>query len=288
MKKRSLIFAFLAAAVSITSLTSCNDDATKTTEIKNYNLKDNEVSLMAYNAFLESYPNLTYDDFRFDGRVNTSSNITVFTYGSSTLSLKDGAYYCKTIIIDGKEAYSEYINNEWVKKSEYITINGEKKEIYSINQNQNGEFLYKNETTYDDKGNALSFVLSSYDNGNWVLTAKNAYTYDTAGNMLTQTSSEFKNGGWVVLSRIECTFDASGNLITDIRRSYTDGVETASKCEYTYEFKGKWKTETIIYSKYENGAWSYTQKYVYIYDENGNIFEMNTYKYQDGGWVQES
>ena len=71
-------------------------------------------------------------------------------------------------------------------------------------------------------------------------------------------------------------------------RSYTDGVETASKSEYTYEFNGNWKTETIIYSKYENGAWSYTQKYEYIYDENGDIFEMNTYKYQDGGWVKES
>lgn len=302
MKKRSLIFAFLAVAVSITSLTSCNDDATKPTiiesdnqgtdtkpsETKNYNLKDNEASLMAYNAFLESYPNLTYDDFRVDGRVNTSSNITVFTYGSSTLYLKDGAYYCKTIIIDGKEAYSEYINNEWVKKLEYITINGEKKDIYSISQNQYGEFLYKYETTYDDKGNVLSLVLSSYDNGNWVLTAKNAYTYDTAGNMLTQTSSEFKNGGWVVISRIERIFDASGNLKTDIRSSYTDGVETASKSEFAYEFNGNWKTETIIYSKYENGAWSYTKKFVNIYDENEDIFEMNTYKYQDGGWVQES
>ena len=108
MKKKSLIFAFLAAAVSITSLTSCNDDATKTTEIKNYNLKDNEASLMAYNAFSESYPNLTYNDFRVDGRVNTSSNITVFTYGSSTLSLKDGAYYCKTIIIDGGGSDDNY------------------------------------------------------------------------------------------------------------------------------------------------------------------------------------
>ena len=29
-------------------------------------------------------------------------------------------------------------------------------------------------------------------------------------------------------------------------------------------------------------------KSMYIYDENGDIFEMNTYKYQDGGWVKES
>ena len=184
--------------------------------------------------------------------------------------------------------YSDYINNEWVKILELITINGEKQDIYRISQNQYGEFLYKYETTYDDKGNVLSLVLSSYDNGNWVLTAKNAYTYDTAGNTLTQTSSEFKNGGWVVISRIERIFDASGNLITDIRTSYRDGVETASKTEFTYEFNGNWKTETIIYSQYENGAWSYTKKLVNIYDENGDIFERNTYKYQDGGWVQES
>lgn len=61
-----------------------------------------------------------------------------------------------------------YLNNEWVKIYEGKLINEEIKTIFTIKRNQDGEFNYKYEYTYDEKGNELTQAYYKYENGEWV------------------------------------------------------------------------------------------------------------------------
>lgn len=312
MKKRALILG-LIGAFSLTSLTSCEEDGTNSTittiENVNYKIEDNLASKMAYDEFLKSYPNLTYNDFRLNTTMTFSYGEKCFTYNQSTVTLKNNTYYSKSVLMDNKNTYYLVINDEWVKMLEYIIINEKENLIYSINSDgsYSGTFYSLNECIYNDLGNKISETYYDYENNSWILRREYEYTYDKEGNKLTETKIKLENGEFSF--KDERTYDKKGNTITIIGSNYeNDAWALDYKAEFTYDENDKKLTHKISY--FINNEWLFLEEYIFIngspyiiydvyldddntfkvkyeytYDDNGNMLTKVHYKYQDGDWV---
>ena len=289
-------------ANSNTSPSANASQSASSSDIENHDLLAEKV----YEEFKLSFPTATYDDFLLNSK-KTESNEIKYEYMSSYITLDlNGTFISKNIIIKDEfdndliKTYSKYINDAWVKIVESIYINGEEKEVYHLDLNSDNTFNYKEEYTYDENGNELTYTYSKYINDAWVRIAesiyingeekevyslylnsddtfnyKYEYTYDENGNRLTNTYSEYINNEWVNTSKWEYTYDENGNQLTSIYSEYIDNawVDT-KKWEYTYDENGNVLTET--YLKYIDNVWVYIYKYEYTYDENGNRL-TNTY-----------
>ena len=330
MKKRVL---FLALFGAIASLTSCGnqDTSTITTEStietttmrKDYKIEDSGVSKRVYYEVLNSYPDLTYDDFRLNGDI-WYGNSTVYKYDKLSIGIKNNEFAFKTIVIDGKEISSDYINHEWIKTSEGMYINGQYQYTYKLSLNSDGTFDFKVETTFDDAGNELVYTFSDYINNEWVIElfrnyktntrcsynlnsdgtyeAKNEYTYDDAGNELTYIFSKYINDEWTIIEFEDYEHKTKSYFHLDSNGTYE------SKDEYTYdEYGGEltWTTYnyikndwvTIKYRDYEhntsytiylNSDKTYKSKTEFTYDDNGDVLTETNYDYVDGQWVLQS
>ena len=64
--------------------------------------------------------------------------------------------------------YYKYLNNEWVKTSESISINNERKLTYYLTLKDDNSFDEKTETTYDTNGNKSTQIKHKYINNEWI------------------------------------------------------------------------------------------------------------------------
>jgi hypothetical protein len=204
---------------------------------------------------------------------------------------------------DGKELtskYSEYINDEWVKLRETKTINGESKELYSLQLNDDGTFASKHEYTYDEDGKKLTSKYSKYINDEWVTTSEDTglmsyqvtlnddntfaskvvWTYDENGNQLTWTTSKYIDNEWVVIT------DYKSFKVNTLGLVYTltlnDDNTFASKSEYTYDENGN-RLNRKEY-KYINSDWVLRGEAIYINDKS---YDILTYTFKDNNTYNE-
>ncbi len=208
------------------------------------------------------------------------------------------------------DTYSKYINDQWVKYTEYKYINNERKTVYETYSKLDGTFDRRYEYTFDDKGNQLSYMLSMYKNNSWTYSLKSEYTYDESGNQLSWISSNYIDGDWTYDFKYEFSYDNNGNELNHIVSNYENNSWTYScKYEYTYDDNGNKLTE--VYSDYLEDAWIKTRERRYInnmekttcsialnddgtfnfkneytYDESGNQLTRAYFEYKNGEWVK--
>lgn len=313
MKKRVLFLA-LFGAISIASLTSCGNQDTSTittestiettTKRKDYKIEDSGLSQMVYNEVLKSYPDLTYDDFRLNGDIQYG-DCTVYKYDKLSIGVKNNEFVFKTIVIDGKYISSNYINNEWIKTSEGMYINGQYHYTYKLSLNSDGTFNFKEEATFDDAGNELVSTVSEYINNEWVIAsfrnyknntgcsyhlnsdgtyeAKNESTYDDAGDVLTDAYSKYINGKWTIIECEDYEHKTRSYFHLDSNGIYK------SRDEYTYDDAGNEATYVYsMYSLYENGEWAYISKTENTYDEKNRLIICVDSLYKNDTWAYDS
>ena len=220
---------------------------------------------------------------------------------------------------------SKFINNEWVKLRETKIINGESKQLYSLQLNDDNTFASKFEYTYDENGKKLTSKYSKYINDEWVTTSEDTglmsyqvtlnddntfaskvvWTYDENGNQLTWTTSKYIDNEWVVITDYKSFKVNTLGLVYIL--TLNDDNTFASKSEYTYDENGNrlnmkeykyinndwvFRREAIYINdkpydilSYTFKGYSYKDKSEYTYDENGNQLSWISSRNQNGTWV---
>ena len=284
MKKKALIYALLAS-VLVGTVASCDDKNNNNNNIVNvdptpkedpkkeepdnpkkeepetpkYNFEDNEESKKVYEEFSKYFTNVSYEDFLLNAKKSSVMGGILFEYKELSVTLNfDGSLKLKSLIaVDGNKKTDteyKYLNNEWVKTKETLTLNGKELITYSIGFNVDDSYYCKDEYTYDDNGNQLTNVHSVYENDAWVCSSKTEKKYDEAGSTLTLIESRYLNNEWVKISEYK----------------YINGEEKS------------------IYSVYVDNDGKITGKNEYTYDENGNELSGSYFKYLNNEWIEES
>ncbi len=284
MKKKALIYALLAS-VLVGTVASCDDKNNNNNNIVNvdptpkedpkkeepdnpkkeepetpkYNFEDNEESKKVYEEFSKYFTNVSYEDFLLNAKKSSVVGGILFEYKELSVTLNfDGSLKLKSLIsVDGNKKTSteyKYLNNEWVKTKETLTINDKELTTYLIGFKADDSYYGKDEYTYDENGNQLTNVHSVYENDAWIYYSKSEKTYDESGSALTLIESRYLNNEWVKISEDK----------------YINGEEKN------------------VYSVYVDVDGKITGKNEYTYDENGNELSGSYFKYSNNEWIEES
>jgi len=145
--------------------------------------------------------------------------------------------------------YYKYINDAWLLLEEDINIDGNKKDIYKLNLDNDNSFNYKEETKYDDKIETV--IKSYYENNEWVIKEKFIQLYEN-NNLISVTCYEYLNNEWVLKDKAESKYNLENKLTEDILSKYEDNHWVyKTKIEYIYENE----SITIKYYEYLNNEW---------------------------------
>ncbi len=336
MKKKHLLLGAIIATSSLFTLISCGNKQTVTTasssasrqpvessttttiptsRLPQYNLEDNEISLKVFNEYKKTFSNITYDDFRINGRRYVLNNEIEYDYNSSYIKLNlDYTFKVKEIRLKDtngnfiSEVMSNYINNEWIRVSEFKYYNGEKLRTYELVLNNDGSINHETINNYDENGNRLSytwtaFVNNSYSSkdesilsegknlyrtyykyidGEWVKTKKEIYINDEKYDLYLinfDRDGNFQN-------RYEYTYDDQGNKLSEIYSKFNGTLwEYLEKKEYSYELDTN-RVTTISY-EYANNDWYYYSKTIETFDSNRNSILAIVLKYENNEWVND-
>ena len=184
-------------------------------------------------------------------------------------------YLNEAIYDDETRLMSKYIhtfddNGNITSKTTAILIN---KEWLSIE---------KVEMTYDSKGNVLSEIYSKYQNTECIYVKKIEYTYNDLGSVLTYTKSNYVNNNPILSENYVNTYDDNNNLVSRINYAYVKDKWVENGSGKT--INGKYCQEYGIV--FNNGE--YYLKFVYDYDDKGNLTLETRQQYKDGSWVNVS
>ena len=319
MKKKALIYALLAS-VLVGTVASCDDKNNNNNNIVNvdptpkedpkkeepadpkkeepetpkYNFEDNEESKKVYEEFSKYFTNVSYEDFLLNAKKSSVMGGILFEYKELSVTLNfDGSLKLKSLIsIDGNKKTSteyKYLNNEWVKTKETLTLNGKELITYLIGFKADDSYYGKDEYTYDDNGNQLTNVHSVYENDAWVCSSKTEKTYDEAGSTLTSIESKYVNNEWITTSKYKYI---NGEAKNTYSLFFKDDGSFNSKNERTYDENGNELTG-IVY-RYIDNKWEKTQEWIYIngeskdtyvtyYDNDGKMIQTQEYTYDEFG-----
>ena len=171
---------------------------------------------------------------------------------------------------------SKYINNEWVIVEDSTVYSSGSKYTYKLTLNEDGTFKEKFEATYDDNGNDLSTLRSSWINNEWVDEEKYENTYDSNGKILTSARINFNTN-----YKTEDTYDSNGNkaIYSQYRYINNEWVKI-EECVYVSDSATK---PTMIITLNEDG--SFNTKEERIYDDNVE-WNYKEYKYINNEWVK--
>jgi len=141
---------------------------------------------------------------------------------------------------------------------EVIVTRDEAGNAVRTEQYVNGQLSSTSESTFDDKGNMLTFDTHVLEPDLYLRTETE---YDSDGKKLRQTT----DNGYAVTTT-EYTYDSKGRLIKET------GTDSPGWTEYSYSKNGTVQTATFYD---ENGAVSGTQ--VTTYDQYGNVLLLETF-----------
>ena len=209
---------------------------------------------------------------------------------------------------------STYVNNDWIVLNKYQYINNKSKEIYTLTLNSNNMYEVKEESTFDDSGNFLTYKISKYIDDEWVVIgeskainnksvtiykvkfnvvdnsfdSKTEYKYDDNGNETGRIGYIYQNNEWLLSG--ESTY-INNKLYIFYKIYYKEDNTFNSKEEYTYDNDGNMLTETNY--RYLDNMWKESDKYTYVDGKQYTVFEINwnsyfptkrdEYKYDDKG-----
>jgi len=181
--------------------------------------------------------------------------------------------------------YYTFSNDEWVKNSEYIFINGNELETYQMNYIEEIETTVILENKYNEIGKLIFGISIGYNSNNEITSGvKHELTYDANGNTLSHIESKYENNGWIYNYKYEYTYDTDGNELTFIYYDFINGEWVYdSKREKTYDDDGN--LFTIIESEYVDNEWVYIEKIEYTDYKNGYALNVKRYKYVNNEWV---
>ena len=179
------------------------------------------------------------------------------------------------------DKWYNYETNEFENYSKYQYIrdsNGNYVVLYSYwnyetHQWENPE---KDEYTFDDDGKLILEVYSEFYDGQWVYAYKNESTYNSKGNIdrEIETGWNEEENLWEVDLKWEYTYDDNDNIVEVIRTSFNEDEnlwENRTKWSSTYDTEGnivegvssEWASST------EGYKWVIRRKTVYYYYING-------------------
>ena len=210
------------------------------TEVE-YKYNDNELYLKCEYTRNSNRQVLTKVSYSYNDNEFKAENKTEYTYDDNGNTLTRTEY--------------EYINNEWISKTKeefaYETINNKTSRTGYIVY----RFLFGRWNKVDERVIINNIYLSTYYvtlDSNDLFKEKSEYTYDENGNTLTEIGSTYKNNEWVYDYKYEYTYEEGKNI--SIKYSYTNNEWTYTyKNETTYDSNGFILGYTIY--KYSNGEW---------------------------------
>lgn len=196
-----------------------------------------------------------------------------------------------------------YLDNEWVVNAKEIRINS-RWYYQTIVDIINNELSKKTESTYDEKGNVLTKLISKFENDNWILHHKYVYTYNENGACIEENDYVYKRNEWHLfqksinqnnkwLIKEYYIYNEDGSMYSKYEYSYdeNDTCITTSKSDYENDLlveiedliNNEWKDRVLFIQ--EDGK--YLFKFVYTYIDNGCI-TIQSYYDDNNEWVLNS
>jgi hypothetical protein len=160
----------------------------------------------------------------------------------------------------------------------------------------NGEYYYKSEYSYNDKGYVTEQLQSSRDfpEEAWD-TDKTVYEYGANEYQTKSVEYTWYNSDWAAYSKAEYTYNEYGKIASEIYyyRDYEEGTdwEFPTKYEYTYVADGRLQSTLTCY-EWDGKTWveNDKEKSEYTFDASGYPTEGKTYtwyyedNYDEGEW----
>ena len=178
-----------------------------------------------------------------------------------------------------------YVNNDWLKTSEDVNIDGK---FYTMFYSVCGENLNdwrKWEMIYDENMNDVGEIYSKYINNQWVIERKFEYEYSKDGHKTSSKYSEYVDGVWVDIDKYEyineIQFDGFRKIEYQNNRVYSISL---------YEYTGNKASINPLkhYTIFGGSDGEYKTKIEYTYDFYGIEVSNKTYTYENGQWVDDS
>lgn len=218
----------------------------------------------------DSTPNSTAPDTGKPDDEQKDENVTASLLTEITVAEKnaDGGTDTIKVTLEYDENYNiigakNYFNGKLTTSAVYNKdVN---QPLLEQEYDDNGEKTFRQENTYDAKGNRLTnYAYDAEGNVRWGY----EYTYNADGNVLTEKCFE----GGALVSDFRYTYDADGRL-EYLVAIWEDGSQDWSR--FTYDEHGNKLTESTGC----DDNWLYENTYENTY-ENGKLMEVKSY--QDG------
>ncbi|MBQ6783413.1 MAG: hypothetical protein IJP63_05375 [Acholeplasmatales bacterium] len=178
-----------------------------------------------------------------------------------------------------------YVNNDWLKTSEDVYIDGKFYTMFFSVCGENLNDWSKWEIIYDENMNDVGEIYSSYINNQWVTKRKFEYEYSEDGHRTSRKYSEYVDGVWVDIDKYEyineIQFDGFRKIEYQNNRVYSISL---------YENTGNKASINPLkhYTIFVGSDGEYKTKVEYTYDFYGIEVSNKTYTYENGQWVDDS
>lgn len=142
----------------------------------------------------------------------------------------------------------------------------------------------KEEYTYDENGNLLSYIYSDWDINKWKGTDKYEFEYNASGNLIERVTYLGDNYRWKELIKYEYAYDADENIIQTISSTWKSGRWlNDSKTEYIHDNNEK-RMQNISFS-WEGNKWINKSKSEIALDSAGNNTHSNLFIWEGDQWI---
>lgn len=243
-------------------LASCNNNSKPDNRAT-----DNELTKKAYEEFLKSFDNLTYDDFLSNAyEIHDEDSIRYYFNSSKIIFNLDESFCSKNIRIEDSEDFYVYEYDEWILQEKFIYINNEQLVTYVLFTDFDGNIISCFEKTYYDNGKILTSTRIYYDNE---LTKKYYSTYDENGKEVSMICYRYINNEWVKTSETRY-FGGMIAVVYSLELNEDNTFET--KTEYNYTEAGTELSHAVF--KYMNNEWMKVEEDICINGKERSIYYL--------------
>ncbi|MEX0721454.1 MAG: T9SS type A sorting domain-containing protein [Balneolaceae bacterium] len=187
-----------------------------------------------------------------------------------------------------KTKYAEdYSGYGWKDVGEFEYVFNENGQIQSISDyySYTDEYGVDSEHdrttyTYDDNG-YRDTIIDEYREGEvWYNEWKKDEDYDADGVWLGSTEYQWNNNQWVITRDVRNTYNEDGTFANQVLEFYSETTgELFGRSKYeivTYDSDGNYTDERGYYWNFETESWVEQLRYLYTYNESGELIEMIT------------